>query len=177
MCLLDFGIIVLGEALGFQSQHVGNLVLIIQAERRPIITGAPGSLLGPLIGIVGLTGSQALIDCLKMLKFLIVQPEQKWGYDPIHMAVGTPVLDRQHCESFPEITLQRYAMKKRRIIRGGIKCRIAEGGKIVFKAPANSSASVFERLIEIRDHFISDRSQRGLVLPPHPQPITGMCAR
>jgi hypothetical protein len=30
---------------------------------------------------------------------------------------------------------------------------------------------------EIRDHLISNRSQRGLVLPPHPQPITGMCAR
>jgi hypothetical protein len=51
MCLLNFGIIVLGEALGFQSQHVGNLVLTIQAERQPIITGAPGSLLSPLIGI------------------------------------------------------------------------------------------------------------------------------
>ena len=37
-----------------------------------------------------------------MLKFLIVQPEQKRGYDPIHMAVGAPVLDRQHCERFPE---------------------------------------------------------------------------
>jgi len=109
-----------------------------------------------------------------MLKFLIVQPEQKRRYDPIHMAVGAPVLDRQHCERFPEITLHRYTMKKRRIIRG-IRCRIAEGGKIVFKAPANSSASVFERLIEIRDHFISDRSQRGLVLPPH-QPTTGMSA-
>ena len=112
-----------------------------------------------------------------MLKFLIVQPEQKRGYDPIHMAAGAPVLDRQHCERFPGITLQRYTMKKRRIIRGGIRCRIAEGGKIVFKAPANSPASVFERLIELRDHFISDRSQRGLVPPPHPQPITGMSAR
>ena len=36
-----------------------------------------------------------------MLKFLIVQPEQKRRYDPIHMAVGAPVLDRQHCERFP----------------------------------------------------------------------------
>src|SRR5690242_13384233 len=111
-----------------------------------------------------------------MLKFLIVQPEQERRYDPIHMAVGAPVLDRQHCERFPEITLQRYAMKKRRIIRGGIRCRIAEGRKIVFKAPANSRASVLERIIEIRDHFTSNRSQPGSVFPPHPQPVTGMSA-
>jgi len=70
-----------------------------------------------------------------MLKFLIVQPEQKRRYDPIHMAVGAPVLDRQHCERFPEITLHRYTMKKRRIIRGGIRCRIAEGGKDRLQSP------------------------------------------
>jgi len=50
MRLLNFGIIVLGQALGFKRQHVGNVVLAIQAKCQTIIAGAPGSLLGPLIG-------------------------------------------------------------------------------------------------------------------------------
>lgn len=80
---------------------------------------------------------------------------------------------------------ERYARKNQRAKRliepavapkGRIMCRIAKWGKIVFKASANSPASILERLVDIFKHFTSDGSERGSVFSPHPQPITGMSA-
>jgi hypothetical protein len=79
-----------------------------------------------------------------MLKFLIVESEQKCRHNPVRMAVSAPVFNSNYRECFAKISLQGYTMKKRRVIRGRIVCRIAEGRKIVFEAATNTQACIFE---------------------------------
>src|SRR5215469_18397818 len=92
------------------------------------------------------------------------------------MAVRAPVLDSQHCERFPEITLQRHTMKKCRVIRRRIMRRIVEWEKIIFEATTNAQACIFERFVQVRHHLGPDRGQRSSILPPDPQAVTGMSA-
>ena len=61
-----------------------------------------------------------------MLKFLIVHAEEECRYNPIHMAVRTPMLNRNDAERFAEVALQRHAMEKGRIISSRITRFIIE---------------------------------------------------
>ena len=103
-----------------------------------------------------------------MLKFLIVETEEKRGDDPIRVAVSAPVFDGKNGERFPKIALQCGPMEEGRIVRGRIDRGIVERGEVVLESTSNSLACVLERFIEIAYEFSSDCSQTGAILAPEP---------
>jgi len=51
-----------------------------------------------------------------VLELLIMQTKQKGRYDPIHMAVRTPMLDCHDGERLAKIALQGHPMEQRGIV-------------------------------------------------------------
>ena len=174
MRFFDLRIVVLGEALSFERQNVGNRVLAIHTEGQTIIAGTARASLRHAVGVVSFPGEKALIDRLEMLKLLIVQTEEKRWNQPIRMAMSTPVLDRENRKRFSQIALQRVAIKERGVVRGRIDSWIVKGRKIVFEPTSNPSAHILKRLINIVNELSLDSGEARSVLPPNPEAVTHM---
>src|SRR5260370_22138466 len=110
-----------------------------------MVAGADGAAFSDAIWIVGFAGEKAFVDRLEMLKFLIVETEEKRRDDPISVAVSAPVFDGKNGESFAKIALQCDAMEESGVVRGRIRRGIAKGGEIIFEPTSNPLACILER--------------------------------
>lgn len=174
MCLFDLGVAAMNEALGLERQNIGNGVVITDSERYAVVACTARAAFSYPIWVIGLAGEKSFVNRLKMLKLLIVYTEKKRWDDPIRMTVSTPVLDRENCESLPQIALQRDAMKNRRIVCGRICRRIVEGREVVFKPTSDPPSCIVKRFVDIGDQLSSDRSQASRILTPDSQTVTRM---
>ena len=126
MSFFNFGSAIPSETFCFYRKNIRNYILGVDAKGEGIIPGASGPLLSRVIWVVSFACSQALVDGLEVLKFLIVHAEEKCRDNPIHMAVRPPMLNRYNAECFAEVALQRHAMENGRIISSRVTRFIIE---------------------------------------------------
>ena len=91
-----------------------------------------------------------------MLELLVVHPEQEGGDDPIGGTVGSPVLHRDHGQSFSEVTLESDPVQKGWVIGSRISRRIIEWRQIILEATPQAASRVFEGLVNISCEFCSE---------------------
>jgi hypothetical protein len=155
----------------FQRQDVRDGVLPMAAEGETIIPSATGTDLFWRVWNVRVARNDPLINHVKVLEFGVVKAEQKGRDDPICLTMRTPVFYREDPQRFAEVSLQRDAMKKSRVVRSRVCGRVAERGEIIFESFAQPPASVVMGLLEIRFQLIADSTESLRVFSPDSKPI------